>query len=64
MRMCHGLLLIVFSFVKVTANYSALLDQVTGIRELESVLASVEANIGELNSSLKRYGDQARGVRV
>jgi hypothetical protein len=38
----------------VTANYEALLSQVTGIKELENVLDSVSSDISSLNSSLQR----------
>jgi hypothetical protein len=38
----------------VTANYEALLSQVTGIKELENVLDSVSSDISSLNNSLQR----------
>ncbi|EPB89138.1 hypothetical protein HMPREF1544_04005 [Mucor circinelloides 1006PhL] len=45
---------------QVVANYEALLGQVTGIKELETVLNTVQANISRLNNSLQTLSHKIR----
>ncbi|KAL1926826.1 hypothetical protein VTP01DRAFT_5472 [Rhizomucor pusillus] len=45
---------------EIGSKYEILLDQVRGIRELETVLSTVQENIIELKSSLNRLGQKVR----
>ncbi|CEP16124.1 hypothetical protein [Parasitella parasitica] len=49
---------------QVVTNYEALLSQVTGIKELESVLNTVQANITRLNSSIQTIRDPYKQLKT